>query len=90
VEQLIKTPKGGKKVFTGRVVSDKMNKTVVVEITKRTVHRLYKKYVTSTKRVHAHDENNEAHEGDTVRIVEARPISKKKAWRVLEIVARAR
>ncbi len=77
-------------VYQGRVVSDKMDKTIVVEVTNRTVHRLYKKYVTLSKRLKAHDEQNEAHVGDTVRIVSARPISKEKRWRLLEIVERAR
>lgn len=80
----------GKKVFTGRVVSDKMDKTIVVAITDRALHPLYKKYVVRTKKLKAHDEKNEAHIGDTVRVIEARPISKEKCWRLLEIVERAR
>ncbi len=83
-------PGRAKLVYQGRVVSDKMDKTIVVEVTNRTVHRLYKKYVTLSKRLKAHDERNEAHEGDTVRIEAARPISKDKRWRLLEIVERAR
>lgn len=79
-----------KKVFTGRVVSDKMNKTIVVAISERKLHPLYKKYVAATKKVKAHDEENNAHEGDTVRVVEARPVSKEKRWRLLEIVERAK
>ncbi len=79
-----------KKVFTGQVVSDKMNKTIVVAISERKLHPLYKKYVAATKKVKAHDEKNEAHEGDTVRVVEARPVSKDKHWRLLEIVERAK
>lgn len=79
-----------KKTFTGKVVSDKMDKTIVVAISERKLHRLYKKYVAETKKVKAHDEKNEAHEGDTVRVVEARPISKEKRWRLLEIVERAK
>ena len=80
----------GKTVFTGRVVSDKMDKTIVVAVTTRTVHRLYKKYVQVTKKMKAHDETNDAHIGDMVRVVESRPISKDKCWRLLEIVERAR
>ena len=80
----------GKTVFQGRVVSDKMDKTIVVAITNRRLHRLYKKYVQVTKKVKAHDEENQAHIGDTVRVVESRPISKDKRWRLLEIVERAR
>jgi small subunit ribosomal protein S17 len=83
-------PKTGQLVYQGKVVSDKMDKTIVVEVTNRTVHRLYKKYVTVSKRLKAHDEANEANVGDTVRVVSARPISKEKRWRLFEIVERAR
>ncbi len=79
-----------KRLLMGRVVSDKMDKTIVVEVTSRKLHRLYKKYLTVSKRVKAHDENNEAHTGDTVRVVEARPMSKEKRWRLQEIVERAK
>jgi len=89
-EKLIRMPKAQKKMFTGVVKSDKMDKTVTVSITKRTVHRLYKKYVNLTKKVKAHDENNDAHVGDRVRIIESRPISKDKKWRLVEIVERAK
>ena len=82
--------KTGKKIFTGNVVSDKMEKTIVVAITTRKMHRLYKKYMVHTKKVKAHDENNDAHIGDTVRVIEARPVSKEKCWRLLEIVERAK
>jgi small subunit ribosomal protein S17 len=80
----------GKKVFQGRVVSDKMEKTIVVLVEGRKVHTLYKKYVNVSKKIKAHDENNEAHVGDLVRVVESRPISKDKCWRLVEIVERAR
>ncbi|MFP4113757.1 MAG: 30S ribosomal protein S17 [Spirochaetota bacterium] len=83
-------PRKGQLVYQGRVVSDKMDKTIVVEVTNRAVHRLYKKYMTVSKRLKAHDEANEAHTGDTVRVVSARPMSKEKRWRLLEIVERAR
>jgi small subunit ribosomal protein S17 len=79
-----------KKVLTGEVVSDKMTKTIVVQVTSRQLHRLYKKYVTKTKRIKAHDEKSEAHVGDVVRIIESRPISKDKHWRLVEIVERAK
>ena len=79
-----------KKRMTGLVVSDKMDKTIVVEVTNRTLHPIYKKYVVSTKKLKAHDETNDAHIGDTVRVVESRHISKDKCWRLEEIVARAR
>ena len=80
----------GKLIYQGKVVSDKMNKTIVVEVTNRTLHRLYKKYVVVSKRLKAHDEENDAHIGDTVRVIAARPISKEKRWKLLEIVERAR
>ena len=79
-----------RKTRTGLVVSDKMQKTVVVAIERRVPHPVYGKMVTRTKRVKAHDEENSAKSGDTVRIVETRPLSKDKRWRVLEIVERAR
>ena len=80
----------GRVVLTGKVVSDKMDKTIVVAIVEKRLHGLYKKYVKATKKVKAHDELNDAHEGDTVRVVESRPVSKEKRWRLLEIVERAR
>jgi small subunit ribosomal protein S17 len=79
-----------RKTRTGVVVSDKMQKTVVVEIERRVPHPVYGKMVTRTKRVKAHDEENTAKTGDTVRIAETRPLSKDKRWRVVEIVERAR
>ena len=82
--------KGNRKVITGLVVSDKMDKTIVVAVTNRKMHSLYKKYLTQTKKLKAHDENGEAHIGDTVRVVETRPLSKEKRWRLLEIVERAK
>lgn len=80
----------GKTVFQGKVVSDKMDKTIVVAVTNRRLHPLYKKYVQVTKKLKAHDENSDAHIGDTVRVVESRPMSKDKRWRLFEIVERAR
>ena len=82
--------RGSRKVRTGLVVSDKMDKTVVVTITRRVAHPVYGKMVTRTKRVKAHDEENSVKTGDTVRIMETRPLSKDKRWRVVEIVERAR
>ncbi len=79
-----------KKVMTGIVKSDKMDKTIVVEVSDRTLHPLYKKYVISTKKFKAHDEKNDAHIGDTVRIMECRHLSKDKCWRLVEVVERAR
>jgi len=76
--------------MTGQVVSDKMDKTITVAITKKTLHPLYKKYVSTTKKVKAHDENNEAKIGDTVRVEECRHLSKDTCWRLVQIVERAR
>ena len=81
--------RGRRKVRTGVVVSDKMQKTVTVTLTRRFAHALYGKQVVRTKHVHAHDEQG-AKAGDTVRIMETRPLSKTKRWRVVEIVERAR
>ena len=83
-------PYGGRKVRVGLVVSDKMQKTVVVKIDRRVPHPVYGKMVTRSKKFKAHDEENSAKQGDTVRIVETRPLSKDKRWRVIEIVERAR
>jgi len=80
----------GRQEFVGIVKSDKMDKTIVVEITMRKLHPLYKKYVTRSKRIKAHDEKNEAHEGDTVRVVETRPLSRDKRWKLAEIVEKAK
>ena len=82
--------RGRRKTRVGTVVSDKMNKTVVVSVERRYAHPLYGKQVTRTKKYHAHDENNESHMGDVVRITETRPLSKLKRWRVSEVVERAR
>lgn len=77
------------KTKTGRVVSEAMDKTIVVAVERLVEHPIYKKRVRQTKKFHAHDENNEAHVGDTVRIAETRPISKTKSWRLDEIVRKA-
>jgi small subunit ribosomal protein S17 len=79
-----------RKTRLGLVVSDKMEKTVVVAIERRVPHPVYGKMVTRTRRLKAHDEENAAKTGDTVRIMETRPLSKDKRWRVVEIVERAR
>jgi small subunit ribosomal protein S17 len=79
-----------RKSRTGIVVIDKMQKTVIVAIERRVAHPVYGKMITRTKRLKAHDEQNSAKTGDTVRIVETRPLSKDKRWRVVEIVDRAR
>ncbi len=82
--------KVNKRSFVGIVTSDKMDKTIVVSIATKKMDSLYKKYVSRTKKCKAHDENNEAHEGDTVRIVECSPISKDKCWRLDKIIERAK
>jgi small subunit ribosomal protein S17 len=79
-----------KRILTGVVASDKMDKTIVVQVASRKLHRLYKKYVNMSKKFKAHDENNEAKVGDRVRVIESRPYSREKRWRLLEIVERAR
>ena len=89
-EQVVQTNKAAKRSFVGLVTSEKMDKTIVVTIETKKMDRLYKKYVTRTKKYMAHDENNDAHVGDTVRIVECRPLSKNKCWRLAEIVERAK
>jgi small subunit ribosomal protein S17 len=73
----------------GRVASDKMNKTVVVEVVRYKVDRVYKKYVKVRKRYQAHDENNEYHTGDRVEIMEHRPLSKNKRWKVSNLITRS-
>jgi len=78
-----------RKTRTGKVVSAKMQKSVVVELRRRIAHHLYTKQATRTKRVVAHDENNEARLGDVVRLMETRPLSKTKRWRVVAVVERA-
>ena len=83
------TARPARKVRTGKVVSDKMQKTVVVAIERRVPHPVYGKMVTRTTRLKAHDEQNSAKVGDVVRITETRPLSKDKRWRVVEIVERA-
>ena len=82
--------KSGKKEFVGIVQSDKMNKTIVVATETTTQHLLYKKYVVRSKKVKAHDEKNEAKIGDRVRVVECRPISKEKCWRLDAVLERAK
>ena len=82
------TERNRRKTRTGVVVSDAMNKTVIVNIERRFAHPLYGKGMKRTKKYHAHDENNEYQGGDTVRIVETRPLSKTKRWRVVELIER--
>ena len=79
-----------RKVSVGKVVSDKMDKTVVVIVEDRVAHKKYKKIIGKTYRLKAHDENNECGVGDIVRVMETRPLSKDKRWRVVEIVEKAK
>jgi len=82
--------RANRKVRTGVVVSDKPDKTVIVEVTESVRHRRYQKTMRRTTKLHAHDEANDARAGDTVKIMETRPLSKLKRWRVVEVVERAR
>ena len=84
------TSRGRRKERTGKVVSDKMEKTVVVALVRQVPHPLYKKYFKKTTKFVAHDEQNDAKLGDTVRIMETRPLSKTKRWRVVEVLERAK
>ena len=81
--------RGQRKTKVGRVVSDKMDKTIVVSVERLTRHRLYKRVIRLTTKFKAHDEANEAHVGDTVLIEESRPLSATKRWRLIEVVQRA-
>jgi small subunit ribosomal protein S17 len=82
--------RGERKVRTGVVVSDKMDKTVLVRIEQVVRHRAYGKTVRSSSKLAAHDESNDAHVGDTVRVMETRPLSRTKRWRVVEVLERAK
>lgn len=82
--------RNSRKVRLGTVVSDKMDKTVVVAVERQVPHPLYGKRVVRTRKFHAHDEENTAREGDLVRIMETRPLSRTKRWRLVEVVERAR
>ncbi len=81
--------RGNRKRVIGVVVSDKMDKTRVVAVTERYSHPLYGKYLKRTQKFHVHDEKNDSKQGDTVRIIEARPLSKTKRWRLMEVLVRA-
>jgi small subunit ribosomal protein S17 len=79
-----------RKVRTGKVVSDKMQKTITVAVEDHVKHPLYNKIVKKTYKLKAHDENNDAKIGDTVKVMETRPLSKDKRWRLVEVVERAK
>ncbi len=78
-----------RKMRQGVVVSDKNDKTIVVRVDRTTTHRLYRKIIRRSKRYHAHDEKNDCHVGDVVRIMECRPLSRNKRWRLVEVLSRA-
>ena len=79
-----------RKTLVGKVVSDKMDKTIVVAVVRNVKHPLYKKIMKRTKKFKAHDENNQCRIGDTVKLMETRPLSKQKRWRLVSIVERAK
>ena len=79
-----------RKEITGKVTSNKMDKSITVAVVQKQKHPLYGKFVTRTTKFHAHDEKNECGEGDTVRIMSTRPLSKIKRWRLVEIIERAK
>jgi small subunit ribosomal protein S17 len=89
-EAQIGTERGKRKTEVGRVVSEVMNKTVVVEVRDSAAHGTYTKIVRRNKKLKAHDEENSAHIGDLVQIAETRPLSKTKRWRVVQIMERAK
>lgn len=89
MSEALEMARGNRKERVGIVVSDVQEKTIVVKVDRRTAHPLYHKVVKISKKFTAHDENNEAKKGDTVRIVETRPLSKSKRWRLQEIISRA-
>ena len=82
--------RNARKVREGVVISDKMNQTRIVAVTERVRHAKYSKFVMRTKKLYVHDETNDANVGDKVRVMETRPLSKTKRWRVVEIIERAR
>ncbi len=85
-----KSTRNSRKIRRGQVISDKMDKTITIALEHRSAHPLYGKVVRSTTKVKVHDEHNDAHEGDLVSIMETRPLSKTKRWRLLEVIERAK
>ena len=75
-----------RRILSGEVISDRMNKTITVKVERRIRHAVYERVVRRSKKYHAHDENNQCQVGDQVRIIETRPLSKTKRWRLLEVV----
>jgi small subunit ribosomal protein S17 len=81
--------RGNRKIMQGKVVSDAMDKTIVVQVTRRYLHKMYKKYITRSERYKAHDETNQCGVGDFVEIVESRPLSRDKRWRLRRVMQKA-
>jgi small subunit ribosomal protein S17 len=79
-----------KRTLQGKVISNKMNKTIVVKIDRKVKHPFFGKYITRSTKIHAHDEDNVCHIGDTVIIAESRPISKSKSWRLVKVIERGK
>ena len=82
--------RAGRKTRVGRVISDKMDKTIIVAVESRVPHPLYKKIIKRTYKLQAHDESNDCGTGDTVRVMETRPLSKNKRWRLVEVIEKAK
>jgi small subunit ribosomal protein S17 len=89
-EELNTTTRNLRKERTGKVVSNKMDKSIVVAVERKVKHPIYGKFVKKTTKLMAHDEQNEANEGDVVRIMETRPLSRQKRWRMVEIIEKAK
>ena len=90
METQTKMEKRHRKTLVGTVVSNKMEKTIVIRIERRKLHPLYKKYITRTKKIKAHDEGNLCQIGDLVKVIESRPLSKDKRWSLLEVLEKAK
>lgn len=82
----MKVVRGNRKIRVGEVVSDKMDKTITVAVKRRVKHPVYGKYISRTAKLMVHDDKNECHEGDTVKVMETRPFSRNKRWRLVEII----
>lgn len=90
IETAVAESRGVKRTLTGVVTSDKRDKTITVQVTRRVRHPVYGKEMKASKKFHAHDEKNEAKIGDTVRVIECRPLSRLKRWRLVEVVSKAK
>lgn len=87
---MAQTERAQRRQRTGRVVSDRMDKTITVAVDRQVKHPIYGKFITKTTKYMAHDEENDAHIGDTVQIMSTRPLSKRKTWRLVQIIERAK